>query len=144
MLLQTAGAYFTKALQQKDDYFPALMGLGAVYFQQRFLTQAKELFAKASVVKPSSVNAWLSLAACHKSTLQQTESLDEATRCYEKADKLNPNNPIIQFELGVLYFRKNDCKNSIERLQRVKGFDGLSEQENTMVQSCLKQCGVPI
>ena len=144
ILLQASGVYFTKALQQKDDYFPALMGLGAVYFQQRFLAQAKVLFAKASVVQPSSVNAWLSLAACHKSTLQQVESLDEAIKCFEKADKLNANNPIIQFELGVLYFQKNDCKKSIERLQKVKGFDGLSEQESTLLQNCLKQCGAPI
>jgi tetratricopeptide (TPR) repeat protein len=144
ILLQTAGAYFTKALQQKDDYFPALMGLGAVYFQQRFLTQAKEMFAKASGVQPSSVNAWLSLAACYKSTLQQAESLDEAIICFEKADKLNANNPIIQFELGMLYFQKNDCKKSVERLQKVKGFNGLSEQENTLLQNCLRQCGAPL
>ncbi len=144
MLLQTAGNYFTKALQQKDDYFPALMGLGSVYFRQKFLAQAKDLFLKATVVQPENVNAWLSLAACYNSTSQQPESLNEAIKCFEKADKLNANNPIIQFELGVLYFRKNDCPKSIERLQKIKGFNGLSEQENILLQNCLRQCGAAI
>lgn len=138
--LQQAGRYFSIALQQQPDYYPALMGLGAVYFQQQFYAQAKTMFERATIVEPANVNAWLSLAACHKSTLQLPESLDEAIRSFEKADRVNPNNPIISFELGVLYFRKNDCTASIKRLKSVKGFEGLNVQEQQVLESCLKQC----
>jgi tetratricopeptide (TPR) repeat protein len=142
ILLQTAGSYFSKALQQQADYFPALMGLGSVYFQQKFLAQAKDIFTKATVLQPSNINAWLSLAACYKATLQQPESLDAAIQCFEKADKLNAANPIIQFELGILYCQKSVCDESIKRLQKVNGFDGLSQEENSMLQRCLQKCGV--
>ncbi len=141
LLLQTAGNFFAQSLQQKEDYFPALMGLGSVYFQQKFLAQAKELFQRATQAKPSDAGAWLSLAACYKATMQQPESLDEAIHCYEKADRLNKGNPIIQFDLGLLYYQKGDCKRSVERLKRVRGFQGLSAQEQQTLESCLKQCG---
>ncbi len=141
---QAAQQYFAAALQQKSTYVPALMGMGTILYKQGFYNQAKTAFEQATQTESNHVNAWVSLAECYKATLQLPESLDGAINCFEKANKLNPNNPNIVLNLGVLYFRNNNCEKSIQLLQKVKNYPLLTEEEKTVIESCLKQCGTTI
>ena len=141
---QAAQQYFAAALQQKSTYVPALMGMGTILYKQGFYNQAKTAFEQATQTESNHVNAWVSLAECYKATLQLPESLDGAINCFEKANKLNPNNPNIVLNLGVLYFRKNNCEKSTQLLQKVKNYPLLTEEEKTVIENCLKQCGTTI
>lgn len=141
IFMKAAQQNFSQALQIKDDYVPALMGMGTMLFNQGFYANAKTIFEKASEMERDNVNAWVSLAECYKATLQLPESLDKAISSFEKANSLNPNNPNITLNLGVLYFRKNDCDKSVKLLQKVQSFPGLNEEEKEVIATCLKQCG---
>lgn len=141
IFIQTAQQYFTQSLKLKKNYVPALMGAGTILFKQGFFANAKTVFEKATANAPDNVNAWVSLAECYKATLQLPEALENAIICFEKANSLNPNNPNILLNLGVLYYRKNDCAKSVELLKKVQYFSILSSEEKEVIETCLKNCG---
>ncbi|MCO5280130.1 MAG: tetratricopeptide repeat protein [Chitinophagales bacterium] len=141
IFIQTAQQYFTQSLKLKENYVPALMGAGTILFKQGFYANAKTIFEKASSNAPDNVNAWVSLAECYKATLQLPEALENAIICFEKANSLNPNNPNILLNLGVLYYRKNNCVKSVELLKKVQHLPTLSSEEKEVIETCLKNCG---
>lgn len=141
ILLQSAQSFFSKALQINENYVPALMGVGTIFFKQGFFTNAKTAFEKATKLESDNVSAWVSLAECYKATLQIPESLDGAIAAFEIANNLNPNNPNITLNLGVMYFRKKDCSKSVKLLQKAQNFPNLTNEEKEVVKTCLTQCG---
>lgn len=138
--IQSAQNYFSQSLKLKEDYVPALMGVGTILFKQGFYANAKAVFEKASANAPDNVNAWVSLAECYKATLQLPEALENSIMCFEKANTLNPNNPNIILNLGVLYYKKNDCSKSVELLKKVRNFSTLSSEEKEVIETCLRNC----
>jgi len=49
--------------------------------------------------------------------LELKNKLPEALKAYEKADSLEPDNPLIQFGLGSVYLHLNQIENAIEKLK---------------------------
>lgn len=140
VLLQIAQSFFSKALQLNQNYVPAWMGVGTIFFKQGFYTNAKAAFEKATKLESNNLNAWVSLAECYKATLQLPESLAGAIEAFEKANRLNPNNPNITLNLGVMYFKKNDCRKSVKLLKKAEQFPNLTDEEKEVIKTCLKHC----
>ncbi len=48
---------------------------------------------------------------------ESKEKYSEALKAYEKADSLEPENPLIQFGLGSVYLHMNQVDKAIEKLK---------------------------
>ena len=145
VFLNEAGNYYQQSLNEKNDFAPAYLGLGAVYFQEQNYQMALEQFRRAIAFDYENLNAHLFAAECCKYFVNQNYNAegftDEAIEHLKNADHLNPDNPNILLNLGFLYFKKNDCKNSSAYLNRIKNFEGLRAEEKTRVEDCLRKCG---
>lgn len=145
VLLNEAGNFYQQSLNEKNDFAPSYLGLGAVYFQQQNYQMALEQFNRALEFDNENLNAHLFAAECCKYFVNQNYNAEsfteEAIEHLQNADKLNPDNPNILLNLGFLFFRKNDCKNSSSYLNRIKNFEGLNAEEKTKVEDCLRKCG---
>jgi tetratricopeptide (TPR) repeat protein len=144
--LNKAGNAYQQSINSNSEFAPAHLGIGAVYFQQQNYTMALVSFEKAIALDNTNLNAYIFAAECCKYyiNLNNAESkayTDKAIGLYKNADRLNPDNPNIMLNLGFLYFRVNDCKNSTAYLLKVAGFEGLNENERKQAKDCLKKCG---
>lgn len=144
--LNMAGNAYQQSINANDDFAPAYLGIGAVYFQQRNYTMALSSFEKAIALDKTNLNAYVFAAECckyyiHLNISESKAYSEKAISFYKKADRLNPDNPGIMLNLGFLYFRVNDCKNAIAYLSKVADFEGLSTNERQQAKECLRKCG---
>ena len=56
------------------------------------------------------------------------------------ANSINPNNPDIEWNLGVAYYKQGICSKATPLLQNVLGFSGLSAEDRTMAEFCINNC----
>jgi len=141
-----AQSHYQQSLLAKPDYAVAHLGLGAVYFQQENYRLALSAFDEAIKYDDQNLNAHLFAAECAKFFINQKgmNNIDEVKlgiKYYEKANRLNPNNPTIMMNLGVLYFKINDCANTKKYLAPISSFDGFQPAEQKNIATCLSQCG---
>ncbi len=144
--LFTAQSFYQQSIQQNEAYASAQVGLGAVLFQQQNYKMALEKFELAIKLDKFNLTAYNFAAECCKYFINQNSSesrqyVEQCIRLYKHSDKLNPDNPTILLNLGVLYFRKSDCDNTKEYLNRVANFEGLSDADRTLAKDCLRKCG---
>lgn len=141
-----AQSLYQQSLLAQPDYAVAHLGLGAVYFQQENYKLALSQFDDAINYDSKNLNAHLFAAECAKFFINQkgvnnADDVKLAIGYYEKANRLNPNNPTIMMNLGVLYFKINDCEKSKKYLLPIDGFVGFQPAEQKNIATCLLQCG---
>ena len=145
-LLFAAQNFYQQSIAENDAYASAQLGLGAVFFQQQNYKAALEKFERAIELDKLNLTAYNFAAECCKYFINQNSSqspeyVEQCIQLYRQSDKLNPENPTILLNLGVLYFRKNDCDNTKKYLSRVVNFEGLSDADRTLAKDCLRKCG---
>jgi tetratricopeptide (TPR) repeat protein len=145
-LLDTSLTYFNSSLALKPDFALAHLGKGALQFQMQNYQGALESFDKCVAADPENLNGHLFAAECCKffanqNTPESGDYVNKAIAHYKAADKLNPDNPAITLNTGLLYCRLNDCENSTKYLNKVVGYPGLTEQEKASANECLRRCG---
>lgn len=143
--LNNAEHRYRQSLNENDDFSAGYLGLGAVYFQRQNMVKALEQFELAIAADKNNLNAYNFAAECCKFFINQNSHtevyLPKAIKFYLQSNRLNPDNPGILLQLGLLYFRNGNCDQTKKYLQRVKGYSGLSEAENKAAQDCLRKCG---
>lgn len=145
-LLYNAASYYQQSIKEEPSFSSAHLGLGAIYFQQQNYQMALTNFENAIKADKTNLNAYIFAAECCKYYINfnNTESkgyTEQAISYYKKADSLNPDNPNIMLNMGFLYFRINDCKNSSKYLKRVVDYEGLNPSEKQQAKDCLQKCG---
>lgn len=141
-----ADSFYRIALQLNGKNAAAWLGLGATYFQQQNYKQALQSFEQAMTYDKQSLNARLFAAECCKYyiNLNNAESsayLNQAIEHYIAANRLNPDNPSILMNTGLLYYKKNDCSKATKYLVPIKDFEGLSTAERKTIAEVLARCG---
>jgi tetratricopeptide (TPR) repeat protein len=145
VLLDSAQQYFKRAIKEEPMYSDAYLGLGEIAYEQQYYKEAVKQFEKSIRYNSANLDASLYLAQTYKMMANQKASTEQqylkaAISNYEHANRVRPNNPIIEANLGFLYFRVNDCSNAVPYLERVQDYPGLSEQERQSVKNCLAKC----
>ncbi len=145
-LLNTSLNYFLQSANKKNNYADAWLGEGAVYFDQKNILKALECFEQCIALDKENLTAYLSAAGCCNYFLNANgpdaeDYTHRAIGFYQKADRLNPNNPSIMLNLGFLYARLNDCDNVSKYLSKIANYPGLSDQQRQQVRQCLSRCG---
>jgi tetratricopeptide (TPR) repeat protein len=146
--MQLAGQYFRRALEADERYIPAQMGLGAVFFQQGRYTESAEAFEKAADLDPENLQACLYSAEAYKALLMKvpgnTEYQEALVNAYEKALMINPDNPMLELNLGMAWLRRGDCGKALPRLEKCVGFEGFSPADRQALEQALRRCGTEL
>jgi tetratricopeptide (TPR) repeat protein len=136
---------YKQALSEKNDFAEAWLGLGAVYFKKGNIDEARQAFEKCITIDSKNLNACLFAAACCDYYINRNQDAEAnamyAIKLYEKANRLNPDNPEITLHLGFLYFRIGDCSKCVKYLKQVVGYPGLTTAQQQQVSDCLAKCG---
>jgi len=147
MILDSAKYFLQLSLKENPDYVPAYMDIGAIAFREQRYKDALKNFEKACSLEKNNLNSHLyagqvlTTMSNQTSGASQKKNIEGALYHYKKADRLNPNNPVIMSNLGFLYYRLNDCDHAVFYLDQIKDYDGISEQERAAAKDCLKKCG---
>lgn len=144
--LITAQNYFQQSLNEKDDFADTYLGFGASFFEQKNYTKALETFESCLQRDHNNRNACIYAGECCSFYINQNNSespqyLERALTYFNKADKLQPGTPFVMFNLGLLYFRKNDCTSSLKYLKDVAVMPGVSDEQRSIAKNCLQKCG---
>lgn len=94
-----AGHFFNKATEADKNLGEAWFNLGAVTFNKQDYEGAVEAFSKAGELVKEDWEVELHLGR----SLGYLGRFDEAVKSLEKAYRLNPREPLITFELGLIY-----------------------------------------
>ena len=103
-----------RALEEDSGYFDALHVLGIIAFKTQRMKEAAELFAKAAVVRPDSVQAHMSCA----SALQSLKCYAEALASYEQAIKLCPADAEAYNNAGVALYELKRYEQALTNYDR--------------------------
>ena len=105
-----AAECFTRGLEfgfnSNDSEFIIRYKRGNCYYQLDQLDKAKEDLARASELDKKSAKPLMLLSAI----LIREKNYDEAITTLNKADKIDKDNPLILFQIGSIYYKKNDSR----------------------------------
>ena len=146
VLLSSAEDAYRESLRDNKNYAPSLLGLGSVHFAGKNYTAAIRDFTECLDEDKDNYQAHLSIAQCYRelmniSTTRKEEYRRELLRHFLKANSLSPGNPMIEANIGFVYFQMNDCDHATRYLSRVSGEKSLNAEDQLAVQNCLRQCG---
>ncbi|HEY3356316.1 MAG TPA: tetratricopeptide repeat protein [Polyangia bacterium] len=107
---------FRKAVELDDALLEAHMNIGAITLSYRDYPSAMRAFQKVLARRQNDVEAMVGLAVA----LRGEKKMDEAEALYKKIAAVDPKNPAVPFNLGLLY---QDYKDSQEpTLLKAKAF----------------------
>ena len=146
VLLDSAKYFLNESVKENTNYAPVYMDLGSIAFREKRYKEAVKNFDKAASLEHNNLNAFLyaaeaTTAMANQGGSSQKKNLETAIDYYKKADRINPNNPIIMSNLGFLFYRMKDCDKAVFYLDQTKDFEGLSPQERQQARECIKNCG---
>lgn len=133
----------SKAVTQNSNYLDAHFSLGVLEFSRNNLTKAAVLFEECCTINPDFLNGYLYAAETYKTMLgngKNPKQLGKLVYYLEKANRMNPNNPSLEWNLGVAYFKQGKCNASTELLTKVKDFEGLSVEDRNTANYCINNC----
>ncbi|HEX6975676.1 MAG TPA: FG-GAP-like repeat-containing protein [Vicinamibacterales bacterium] len=84
--------------------------------QSRDFAGAVTLLERVTAAEPSNVRAWRMFGVA----LQQNNELDRAIDAYKKALALQPDMPVVLFNIGTAYARKKDADRAFEYLAKAR------------------------
>ncbi len=114
--LEEAVSCYIKALEINENDFNALNNLGITYNNMNQAKSAELYLSKALEINDKEDKLLLTLAAV-KIKLRK---IDEAINLIELARKIDPNNPIVDFQMGTMLFSTGkDDNDAIKYLNRV-------------------------
>ncbi len=141
--LDSANYYYNAAIKEDKNLAEAYIGLGAIQFRQGSINAAIKLFEKCCDLEPSLLNGHLYAAEAYKSMVEKSSDKKYVNALVDHliiANSINPNNPDIEWNLGVAYYKQGKCSKATPLLQNVLGFSGLSAEDRTMAEFCISNC----
>lgn len=81
-------------------------------------TRAKNLIENFLTINPNSATSWLLLGEYYHASLNR----EKAFNAYFKADSLEPNNTLVQYNLGIMYYLEEDYDEAGKHFQKAIEF----------------------
>lgn len=108
--------------------------VGQFLFDQKRVTEAASMFAKAMVLAPEDFDIAFTAAGY----LREIGKNQQAEDCYKKAAKLQPQNPAAHMNLGAMFHvqgKLDEAEKSYVRALQLKPGDKLTEENLTKLRS---------
>jgi tetratricopeptide (TPR) repeat protein len=132
------------AIKQNTNYFEAYFSLGSIELNQGNFVSAAKQFEKCCEIDYNNLNAHLYAGECYKGLVENNKAMKYLPKLVyhlEVSNEMNPNNPNIEWNLGVAYFKQGKCNLSTPILLKVKDYEGLSVEDKNTADYCLNNCG---
>lgn len=110
---KAAGAY-VQALKLDRNLAPAYYNLGQLQSQQTNVTGAIQSFTTFTRLQPESPNGWMKLGVANR----RAHNLEQAEQNLLQARNLDPTNPAVYNELGLLELEKERPKSAMQYFAR--------------------------
>jgi|GEM_PF-2880058 len=117
---ESAFIYAHKAISLKPDYPQAYYLAGSVKFEERDYSCAQKYLALAIKHKPDYADAYLVLGRIH---IEMNEP-DKGLLLFAKASQIDPSNPIIYYEQGVIHYKNKNYASAREYFEKSLKFNG--------------------
>ncbi len=140
----SAQTFLNQAIKLDNQYYEAYFSLGVIDLNQGNFVNAAKQFEKCCNIDPNSLNAHLYVGECYKALVENNQAfkyLPNLVAHLEIANEMNPNNPDIEWNLGVAYFKQGKCNLATPILLKVKDYEGLSIEDRNIANNCLSNCG---
>lgn len=145
-LLQSAYQYFTRGYQLDRENIDFLQGIAQVQMSLGKPFDAMGSLKTAAKIEERS-QVFALMAQC-QNLLMQADPKNQGlytNKWYEymiRAHELKPDDPILNYNLGVSYCQSGDCVNAKPYLEKASFTPELSQNEMQTLSNCKKQCGV--
>ena len=146
VLMDSAKYFLQQSIKENMNYSPVYMDLGAIAYREQRYKEAIKNFDRSAALEKNNLNAYLYAAEAltliaNQGGSSEKKNLEASIDYYKKADRINPNNPVIMSNMGFIYYRLKDCDHAVFYLEQIKDFEGISAKEREMAKECLKKCG---
>lgn len=111
-----ARRYFRGAIKKDRSFLPAYIGMGEVLLHEGKTKEAVEILKKVY----SRTRSVIILHRLEELFLDQGEP-SEIIRVYQEALQRDPQNPVLQFYLGKLYYRLEMIDEAFDQLSTIEG-----------------------
>ncbi|MDF0673360.1 MAG: tetratricopeptide repeat protein [Nitrospira sp.] len=111
-----ARRYFRGAIKKDRSFLPAYIGMGEILLHEGKTKDAVEILKKVY----SRTRSVIILHRLEELFLEQGEP-SEIIRVYQEALQQNPQNPVLQFYLGKLYYRLEMVDEAFDLLSTIEG-----------------------
>ncbi len=145
-VMQSAYQAYRQAIKIHKGAADSYLGLGLIARYNGQTGSAMNWFKKCVEADGRQVKCWISMAECQnqfaaKNPGKGQEYLKLWLKYMEQAFVVNPENPLVQLNLGVGYCRIGNCRRAVELIKPVVQTPGLPVNEVNAAKACLKQCG---
>ena len=140
----SANTCLNAAVKENPNYYEAYFSLGSIELNQGNFVSAAKHFEKCCEIDYNNLNAHLYAGECYKGLVENNKAMKYLTKLVyhlEVSNEMNPNNPNIEWNLGVAYFKQGKCNLSTPFLLKVKDYEGLSIEDKNTANYCLNNCG---
>jgi len=107
---QEAIDVYLQGMEVKSDDFGILYNLGISYLNQFDYSNALKYLLLAQEQNNKSIDLLLTIAVCHS----KIRNFDAAHHSVDEAKKIEPNNPLIPFQMGTLYLMQDQTEMAME------------------------------
>lgn len=140
----SANTCLNAAVKENSNYYEAYFSLGSIELNQGNFVSAAKHFEKCCEIDYNNLNAHLYAGECYKGLVENNKAMKYLPKLVyhlEVSNEMNPNNPNIEWNLGVAYFKQGKCNLSTPILLKVIKFEGLSAEDKNTANYCLNNCG---
>lgn len=102
------------AIYKPEDYFVNIR-MGWLYYLQKQYAESIKFYEKAITLKPYAIEAKFGLIK----PLSATENWEKVKNQYIQILKIDPQNTVASYWLGVIYYNRKDYQNAVKLFEKV-------------------------
>ncbi len=103
-----------KKVYKAEDYF-ANIRMGWLYYLSRQHAEAEKFYLNAIRLKPYSIEARFGIVKPYSAT----EQWEKVKQQYHQILKIDPQNTVANYWLGVIYYNRKDYQNAVKLFEKV-------------------------
>lgn len=142
--MDSAEVNYRAALYTDPQNTAANDGMAKVSYARGQFKQAIHFWEKVVGTDRNNLTAHLYMADCFErlaTSSNNREYYQYQLFHLKEANRLNPNNPFIETDLGFTYARLRLCDDAVIYLTKVRNFKELSDLDRVQIMQFLKECG---
>ena len=137
--------YYLEALRLNRENLNATTGLGQVFLTRGDYKSSLAKFERTLELDPENYNAFIMAAESSRLLMRQkrdkdTGLLKKSLNYFIKAEKLNPGNPYLLMNIGMLFHTMNNCPKATDYFHRIKDDPYLEVENRNAVLRYLREC----
>ena len=145
-LFAESESYFLELLKLNINSPESHFGLAMIYIQQSNGLAAMRELDESLALNDDYLSAHVAAAQINKqqylASKTDTRKAEKMLYHLNRADRLNPGNPEIQFDEGLAHFYLHEYISAAEYFRKALKNPSLEENSRKMAEKCLYECGL--